>query len=222
MTTPREPQPSVNPEKAQDSTDDPARVAETQIYRPAAAPEGPAIPAARPSDAGIPQFTPPGGYPSYPATDVPPAPPSYPTYSRQPETAYPQPGYQQLPGAPRLQPGYPPQHGYPPQPGYPQGGYPQQYGVPVYQPYSSYGQPAAPVQAWSIASFVCLGLTAASFLLCVVPVIVTAPTGLILGLVGHAKGEPLGKWAAIVNGVVLALAIVLVVAFVGIMGINRT
>lgn len=51
-------------------------------------------------------------------------------------------------------------------------------------------------------------------MLCGLPVLVTAPTGVVLGLVGHAKGEPMGKWAAIANGAVGALAAVLVLVFV--------
>ncbi|WP_194826675.1 hypothetical protein [Nocardia sp. XZ_19_231] len=54
--------------------------------------------------------------------------------------------------------------------------------------------------------------------LCGLPVLITAPTGIVLGLVGHAKGEEMGKWAAIVNGAIGALAALAVVVFVAMIG----
>ncbi|MGC4989318.1 hypothetical protein ACLQ3L_08430 [Nocardia salmonicida] len=54
--------------------------------------------------------------------------------------------------------------------------------------------------------------------MCGLPVLITAPTGIVLGLVGHAKGEEMGKWAAIVNGAIAALAALAVVVFVAMIG----
>ncbi|WP_378609336.1 hypothetical protein [Nocardia lasii] len=48
--------------------------------------------------------------------------------------------------------------------------------------------------------------------------LITAPTGVVLGLVGHAKGEEMGKWAAIVNGVIGALAAAVVIVFLVFLG----
>lgn len=229
MTTPQEPQRGWSLEKAQDNVADPARAAETQVYRPGTGPAP--FPQAQPQDAGPPQYTPPGGYPAYPTGEAPssyPADPagavapSHPAYPQQSIPTYPQQGYPQQGGYPQ-QPGYPQAGGAYGQPGYPQPaayGYPPQYGGPGYQPYGPYGPPRSDTPAWSIASFVCLGITAVAAVLCFIPIVVTAPAGIIFGIVGHSKGEQLGKWAAIANGVVLALAIVLVVAVVGIAGIG--
>ncbi|MFB7876226.1 MULTISPECIES: hypothetical protein [unclassified Nocardia] len=114
----------------------------------------------------------------------------------------------------------PPYPGPPPapQPMFPAPGYPRgQYGVAPYGP----PQPLPPrygyvdtTPIWSVLSFCCV---AASFLggalLCGLPVLVTVPTGVILGIVGHTKGEQLGKWAATANAVVGALAVLAVVVF---------
>ncbi|WP_067451600.1 hypothetical protein [Nocardia alba] len=72
---------------------------------------------------------------------------------------------------------------------------------------------------WSIVSFCCVAASVlGGAMLCGLPVLVTAPTGVVLGLVGHAKGEPLGKWAAIANGAIAALAVVLVLVFMALIG----
>ncbi|MVU81634.1 hypothetical protein GPX89_30895 [Nocardia sp. ET3-3] len=118
-------------------------------------------------------------------------------------------GYQQSP----VDPGYPAQSGYPT---YPQGGgqpYEQQpYEQQPYgqQPYGQqpYGQPypggpyGAPqqsgTQTYSIIGFVCAGI---ALLLCPLLGIV----GIVLGIIGNNKGEPLGKWAAIAAGVCMVI-----------------
>ncbi|MFD4456870.1 hypothetical protein [Nocardia sp. NPDC058480] len=143
-----------------------------------------------------------------PVVDLPPYPPP------PPGPMYPAPGF---PGA-----GYP-AAGNPP-PGYP---------VPVRTPYGAVQYPAGAVQypappgygyqdntpLWSIFSFCCAAASVFGGLaLCGLPVLITAPTGIVLGLVGHAKGEEMGKWAAIVNGAIAALAAVLVIVFVALLG----
>lgn len=166
----------------------------------------------------LPPYPPPP--PSYPATPpYPPAPghpvgPAYPSASGHPAgPAYPPPAG----------PAYPPGSGYPAPPGYP--GYP---GAPV-NPVpgaAGYGAPHAPGYAshpprrygptdntpiWSIISFCCVAASVlGGLMMCGLPVLVTAPTGIVLGIVGHAKGEEMGKWAAILNGVIAALAAIVV------------
>ncbi|MFF2084749.1 hypothetical protein ACFVVM_13300 [Nocardia sp. NPDC058176] len=120
-------------------------------------------------------------------------------------------------------PPYPPP---PPGPVFPAPGYasPGAYGAPrfpVPPPYPPQQLPprygyvdSTPI--WSILSFCCVAASVlGGAMLCGLPVLVTAPTGIVLGIVGHSKGEQMGKWAAIANGVVAALAaFVIVLLFV--------
>ncbi|MGW4246777.1 hypothetical protein, partial [Nocardia sp. NPDC004722] len=53
-------------------------------------------------------------------------------------------------------------------------------------------------QTFSIIGFVCAGI---ALLLCPLIGIV----GIVLGVVGNNKGEPLGKWAAIAAGVCMVI-----------------
>ncbi|MFD4443007.1 hypothetical protein ACFWPK_24855 [Nocardia sp. NPDC058519] len=140
-----------------------------------------------------------------PAVEMPPYPPPPP-----PAPGYPAPGY--------------PAAGYPvsgnPVPGYP-APVRAPYGAAPYQPFPpqpGYGyQDNTPL--WSIFSFCCAAASVFGGLaLCGLPVLITAPTGIVLGLVGHAKGEEMGKWAAIVNGAIAALAALLVIVFVALLG----
>ncbi|MFC9893683.1 hypothetical protein ACFVMC_08310 [Nocardia sp. NPDC127579] len=130
--------------------------------------------------------------PAWPAAEQPPVQsPSYPGF---PPPA-PPPAYQQPYGQPQYQhPGYPQQYGF---------------GTPGHVP--PYAQPNQ-TPAWSIASFACLAVSAASVLFfCGFPMIVSGPVGVVLGMIGHSKGEPLGKWGAIANGVSVAIALLLLV-----------
>ncbi|WP_327093761.1 hypothetical protein OIE68_26400 [Nocardia vinacea] len=134
------------------------------------------------------------------------APPYTPPAGYQQPTAYPPPPYP---------PSYPQAGPYVGQPGYPQapGAYP---GYP-YQPYTPPRQSDVPI--FSIISFSCLAATALSVVMfCGLPIVITGPAGIVLGIIGHNKGESLGKWAAIANGAVLAIAVVLVIALVGFLG----
>ncbi|MFD3702932.1 hypothetical protein ACFWUP_07270 [Nocardia sp. NPDC058658] len=131
-----------------------------------------------------------------PAVELPPYPPP------PPGPVYPVPGYPvagyPVPGNPRAPYGAVPYQPYPPPPGY---GYKDN--TPL----------------WSIFSFCCAAASVFGGLaMCGLPVLVTAPTGIVLGLVGHAKGEEMGKWAAIVNGAIAALAALLVIVFVALLG----
>ncbi|MGW0245411.1 hypothetical protein ACWDYH_02105 [Nocardia goodfellowii] len=151
-----------------------------------------------------------------------------PTQVWQPEQpapgAYTPPGAQ--PVSPQPYPGFPPP-APPAYPAYGQQPYPQQYQQPGYpqQPYATpypppYGQPSQ-TPIWSIISFACLAASVFSILvLCGLPMIATGPAGVILGIVGHAKGEQLGKWAAIANGFSVALALVLIL--IGVAALNST
>ncbi|MGS2806510.1 hypothetical protein [Nocardia sp. MW-W600-9] len=109
-----------------------------------------------------------------------------------------------------------PRPAYPPAVGYPG------YARPAYGP----PQPLTPrygyvdsTPIWSIISFCCVAASVlGGLLLCGLPVLVTAPTGIVLGVVGHAKGEQMGKWAAIANGAVAALVVLVFVLFVAAIG----
>ncbi|WP_052373528.1 hypothetical protein [Nocardia otitidiscaviarum] len=146
-----------------------------------------------------------GGYPQQPYGQ----PAEQPPYGQQP---YGQPGYGQQPYG-QQQPGYGQQQsGYGQQP-YGQQPYGQQpYGQQGYQPYpqQAYGTPQQPrTQIFSIIGFVCAGIA----LLFCPPGFGIA--GIILGLVGNSKGEPLGKWAAIASGVCMVLGLLIGFAIVG-------
>ncbi|MEO3870958.1 hypothetical protein ABGB18_19275 [Nonomuraea sp. B12E4] len=65
-----------------------------------------------------------------------------------------------------------------------------------------YRQPPS-AQVLSIIGFVC-----AAVALLFVPILFGL-AGIILGIVGHARGEPLGKWAAGVAGAFMVVGIVL-------------
>jgi hypothetical protein len=63
--------------------------------------------------------------------------------------------------------------------------------------------PRSGPQKLSIIAFVCAAI---SLLFCP---ILFGPAGIILGVIGHNKGESLGKWAAIVSGIALVVGLVL-------------
>ncbi|MEV6134901.1 hypothetical protein AB0L63_02290 [Nocardia sp. NPDC051990] len=99
------------------------------------------------------------------------------------------------------QPGtvYPPINDTAPEPTY--GGYPTY----TPQPYTPPG-PQSGAQTLSIIGFVCAGI---SLLFC--PYLF-GPVGIILGIIGHRKGESLGKWAAIASAISLIVGLILVYA----------
>ncbi|WP_067710579.1 hypothetical protein [Nocardia yamanashiensis] len=166
----------------------------TMHYRPGAAPDA--------------------GYPPYPGSTPPPPPPGgqqgypaggqygYPPMGSQPG-GYPQPGYGQQ--------GYGQDYGQQPgaagQPGgfpaYPQQPYGQQPYGQGYQPYGQPPQQHTGPQVFSIIGFIC----AAIALIFCPPGFGIA--GIVLGIVGHNKGEALGKWAAIAAGVCMVLGLVI-------------
>lgn len=80
-------------------------------------------------------------------------------------------------------------------------------GPPGYTPgpYTTPG-PRSGSQTLSIIGFVCAGI---SLLFC--PYLF-GPVGIILGIIGHKKGESLGKWAALVSAISLAIGLILVYA----------
>ncbi|WP_280344516.1 hypothetical protein [Nocardia neocaledoniensis] len=124
-----------------------------------------------------------------------------------------------------LPPYPPPPPAYPPV--YPVAG-PMAYGAPRYPgpvphppgPQPRYGY-ADNTPIMSILSFCCVAASVlGGAMLCGLPVLFTAPTGIVLGVIGHHKGEQMGKWAAIANAVVAALAAVVVVAFIALFNIE--
>lgn len=200
MTTPEEPRPGVEFGKPGQEADqaDPTVLARRSDPPP---PEAP-VPGFGGAADRVPG-TPPSTYPSYP---------SYPVYPARPEQQAPCPGA-----------GYPPRPGHPPQPPYaPQPPYGAPYAgayvpPPVYSPPgrpTPYGYVESQTPIFSIISF---SLAAASvvaiLLLCGFPALLTAPAGIVLGIIGHNKKESLGIGAAITNGVILAL-VLLVMLFV--------
>ncbi|MFI5499366.1 hypothetical protein ACIA5E_09910 [Nocardia asteroides] len=110
-----------------------------------------------------------------------------------------------------------PRPGYPPAVSYPGYGAPA-FGPPSQAPVPRYGY-ADTTPIWSIISFCCVAASLlGGLMLCGIPVLITAPTGIVLGVVGHAKGESMGKWAAIANGAVAALAVLVFVLFIAAIG----
>ncbi|WP_433199209.1 hypothetical protein ACQP1G_06165 [Nocardia sp. CA-107356] len=103
---------------------------------------------------------------------------------------------------------YPPGTVYPPirdtAPESPYGRYPA-YTQQPYQPYSTAGA-RSDSQTLSIIAFVCAGI---SLLFC--PYLF-GPAGIILGIIGHKKGESLGKWAAITSAISLIVGFILIYA----------
>ncbi|QBS41391.1 hypothetical protein DMB37_15920 [Nocardia sp. CS682] len=91
---------------------------------------------------------------------------------------------------------YPPSGGYGEQPGLQQGSY-AAYSQQSYEPYAA--PRTAGTQVFSIIGFVC---AAVAVLFCP---ILFGPAGIVLGLIGHSKGESLGKWAAIASGVTMII-----------------
>ncbi|WP_433601375.1 hypothetical protein ACQPXH_06330 [Nocardia sp. CA-135953] len=80
-------------------------------------------------------------------------------------------------------------------------------GNPPYapRPHSTPG-PRSGSQTLSIIGFVCAGI---SLLFC--PYLF-GPVGIILGIIGHKKGESLGKWAAFVSAISLVIGLILIYA----------
>lgn len=98
-------------------------------------------------------------------------------------------------GAPSGQQGWP--GGAPGPGGYP--AYPQQQ----YQPYGATPPPERTgPQVLSIIGFACAAI---SLFFCP---LLFGPAGIVLGIVGHVRGEPLGKWAAVASGVCLVVGLV--------------
>ncbi|WP_040798287.1 hypothetical protein [Nocardia higoensis] len=230
MTTPEDRRPGIDLGKA---GSDPAQADPTLLAQPTGSPMPEAPAAGFGGVADQVPGTPPSAYPSYP---------SYPSYPAQPappgqQAAYGSPsGYGPPPGYPS-QPGYaaqppyaapPPLSGnpYPPQGGFAPAPAPGQYGAPypgAYVPPPVYSPPGAPTphgyveSQTPIFSIISFSLAAASVLailmLCGFPALLTAPAGVVLGIIGHNKQESLGIGAAITNGVILAL-VLLVILFV--------
>ncbi|WP_062986440.1 DUF4190 domain-containing protein [Nocardia anaemiae] len=83
----------------------------------------------------------------------------------------------------------------------PEGGYPAYPERPDMTP-----EPRSGSQTLSIIGFVCAGI---SLLFC--PYLF-GPVGIVLGIIGHKKGESLGKWAAIASAISLVIGLILVYA----------
>ncbi|MEU7631441.1 hypothetical protein AB0C34_15855 [Nocardia sp. NPDC049220] len=143
-----------------------------------------------PQDDPTRQFSP-GDHTQF-GTGNPPAGQPYPSGAQQP---YPPSGPPHYPpggvfdNSPTAGPQNPPYGSYP--------SYPQQY-----QPYGA-AQPQSRSQLYSIIGFVC---AAAALLFCP---ILFGPAGIALGIVGHNKGESLGKWAAIAAGVGMVVGFII-------------
>ncbi|MEV0110768.1 hypothetical protein AB0H42_31165 [Nocardia sp. NPDC050799] len=84
------------------------------------------------------------------------------------------------------------------------GGYPAYPEQQQYQPYGADRPPErSGPQVLSIIGFVC---AAVSLLFC--PLVFGA-AGIVLGVIGHIRGEPLGKWAAIAAAICLVVGVVI-------------
>ncbi|SEM25407.1 DUF308 domain-containing protein [Nonomuraea pusilla] len=125
----------------------------------------------------------------------------------------PGPGFEQ-PGAGRSAFDQPGPVGHPGQPGQP--GH-QSFQQPYGGPPPSY-PPPYPVQAGrsgaqvlSIIGFVCAAVS-----VLFIPILFGL-AGIVLGIVGHTRGESLGKWAAIASGICMVLGMVLGAVVLGLM-----
>ncbi|MET8870866.1 hypothetical protein [Nocardia sp. NPDC004604] len=112
-------------------------------------------------------------------------------------------------GTPYDQQPYPPGTVYPPigdtAPELPYSRYPGAYTQQPYEPYRKTGA-RSDSQTLSIIGFVCAGI---SLLFC--PYLF-GPMGIVLGIIGHRKGESLGKWAAIASAISLVVGLIMVYA----------
>ncbi|MFI9508776.1 hypothetical protein [Nocardia sp. NPDC052566] len=75
-------------------------------------------------------------------------------------------------------------------------------GQPSNQPYP-YGQPERRSQTMSILGFACAAI---AILFCP---ILFGPAGIIFGVVGNNRGEPLGRWAAITAAVCMVIGLII-------------
>ncbi|WP_433429190.1 hypothetical protein [Nonomuraea sp. CA-141351] len=80
---------------------------------------------------------------------------------------------------------------------------------PPYPPPPPPQKPQPSNQILSIIGFVC-----AAVAVLFIPILFGL-AGIVLGIVGHTRGEPLGKWAAVAGGVGMVLGIVLGAIIVG-------
>ncbi|MBF6355437.1 hypothetical protein IU449_12935 [Nocardia higoensis] len=227
MTTPEDPRPGIDLGKP---GPDPAQADPTLLAQPSGSPM-PQAPAPGFGGAGdqVPG-TPPSAYPSYPSYPAQPAPPGHQaSYGSGygPHTGYPSaPGYAGRP--PHAAPPPPSGSPYPAQGGFAPAPPPGPYGAPypgAYVPPPVYSPPGVPTahgyqeQQTPIFSIISFALAAASVaaivMLCGFPALFTAPVGIVLGIIGHNKKESLGLGAAITNGVILALVLVVILFVAG-------
>ncbi|WP_327092041.1 hypothetical protein OIE66_15830 [Nonomuraea sp. NBC_01738] len=76
--------------------------------------------------------------------------------------------------------------------------------APAYQqPYGEPPKARSGAQVLSIIGFVC-----AAIALVFIPILFGI-AGIVLGVVGHTRGEPLGKWTAVTSGVTMILGMVI-------------
>ncbi len=146
----------------------------------------------------------------------PPPPPVVPAYGAPFDAAQGRPP--QYPGAPAY--GVPPQ--YPGAPGYARPG----YGIPPPPPPAPFGMPQfgipRPQSGKATASLVCAGVGLVGGVICGV-LAIAIPVGLVLGFMGIAETGPNGTRSGrgiaitgtIINGLLLVLAVVGVIAFIG-------
>lgn len=78
--------------------------------------------------------------------------------------------------------------------------------APSYQ--QPYGQPPQPPQRSGAQVLSIIGFVCAAVALLFIPILFGL-AGIVLGVVGHTRGEPLGKWAAIASGATMVLGMVI-------------
>ncbi|WP_181719394.1 DUF4190 domain-containing protein [Nocardia gipuzkoensis] len=153
--------------------------------------------APQPTDESTHRFTP-DEHTRFGSAGQPPHPPT--GHSADAEQLYPPTGQPGYPAGGVY--GYPPSGQQPPQYGYPS--YPQQ----GYEPYATQPKQAGS-QVYSIIGFVC---AVTALLFCP---FLFGPAGIILGIIGHNKGESLGKWAAIAAAVGMVIGFIVGFAVFG-------
>ncbi|MEU0568918.1 hypothetical protein ABZ297_26575 [Nonomuraea sp. NPDC005983] len=94
-----------------------------------------------------------------------------------------------------------PQYGDDPASGQPQWSQPPPPPPPYQPPYPQPQRQGAPVL--SIIGFVCAAVS-----LLFIPILFGI-AGIVLGIVGHVRGESLGKWAAVTSGITMVLGMII-------------
>lgn len=79
---------------------------------------------------------------------------------------------------------------------------------PYDQPYGQAGHGAPPKSGSGVQILSIIGFVFAAIALLFIPILFGL-IGIVLGIVGHTRGESLGKWAAVASGVTMILGMLI-------------